>query len=456
MRFRQFHLFFIVLSISIVACQKVNIQYGTQALDNQYTQVTVTDTFTTYLSTVKVDSFVTSATGVTLLGGYTDTSFGRIDTKCFFNLKPPPYTSSTVYDSTIYDSLRLILRLNRNYYGDTTKPLHIDVSRLSQQINFPINLYSFYNVDSFPVYNGFIGGGDFIVNPTFYTDTISIPMSDALGQEFLSKLQNGLDLDLQSTNNFLYYFNGLRLSSNATTNLILNCKDSAILRLSYSKVGPDTLENHHIDFTLNSKSHHFNNITVDRSKLVNGLQNLSHNDSIIPSGQMNNRAYSQYASGVMTKITFPSLPNILKIPYFSEILSARLKVIPIMGTWDTYYFLPPSLSLATTNVSNNVGSGLTSAGSNSAETGNLVLDYTNVYNTGYTYDVSSYIKSLAISAQAYSNSITQPPYENYGLLLLPPSPASVTQFSRIVVGNQNQPQNFRTYLEISYLTIQPQ
>ena len=456
MRLRQFHLVFLIISIFIVAsCQKVDIQYGNQALDNQYTQIVRVDTFSVNLATVFVDSFVTSSTGVTLLGGYTDSAFGRIETKCFFDLQPPPYTKSTVYDSTTYDSLRLILKVNKSYYGDTTKPLHIDVSRLSQRINLPINTYSFYNVDSFPILSK-IGSGDFVVYPTSFTDTLSIPLNDGLGQELLTKLKNGSDLDLQNSSNFLYYFNGLCLSGNASNNLILNCKDSAIMRLSYHKVGPDTLEKHHIDFVLNSKQHHFNNIKVDRSSLQNGLQNIGHLDSIIQSSATNNRSYSQYASGVATKITFPTLYNLLKVPYYSKILTAQLRVIPVRGTWDTYYFLPPALNLATTNLTNLVSSPLVSPGSNGAETGNLVVDYIHGDNTAYTYDVSNYIKSIILSAQAYSYSLTNPPANNYGLLLVPPSPASVTQFSRIIVGDQNQPLNFRTVLELYYLTIQPQ
>ena len=453
MQFKRVIFFFSFIFFCITACQKVDINYGNQVLDNQYTQVISIDTFTASLSTVYIDSFPTSGTGVTLLGGFYDTSFGRIDTKCFFELNPPTYEK--VYDSTRFDSLRLILSLNRNYYGDTTQPIHIDVSQLSQQILFPINIYNFYNVDKFPV-SGVIGSRDFIVHPTYYTDSISIPIDKGIGQTLLNKLKNPLDLDLQTSDNFLHYFKGLCLSSNAATNLILNCKDNIIMRLSYSKPGPDTLEHHHIDFTLGNKEHHFNNIQVDRSKLNNTVfKKIGHN-SIIPSSQLNNRAYSQYASGVMTKITFPTIFNLLKIPYYSKILSAQLKIIPVKGTYDTYYYLPPSLNLFTTNLTNVLGGALTAPGSNNAETGNLITDYTNGDNTVYNYDVSNYIKSLIENPQAYGYSINNTPSNNYGLLLAPSSPASITQFSRIIIGDKNQPVNFRTLLVINYLTVQPQ
>lgn len=451
MRLKQVIYFLFLTLFFFTACKKVDIEYGNQVLENQYTQAVSVDTFTTSLATLFVDSFPTSGTGVTLLGGFTDTAFGRLDTKCYFDLNPPAYEK--VYDSTRFDSLRLILKLNRNYYGDTTQPIHIDVKRLSQQILFPQNVYSFYNVDKFPVYSDLIGSGDFLVHPTYYTDSISVKLSDALGKTLLNKLKNPLDLDLQNSENFLHYFNGICLSGNSKNNLILNCTDAIVMRLTYSKPGPDTLEKHYIDFTLANKEHHFNNIQVDRSNTP--LKNIGHKDSVFSSSRLNNRAYSQYASGVLTKITFPTLYNLLKVPYYSKILSAQLKIVPVKGTYDTYHFLPPSLNLTPTNLSNIVGGGLTIPGTNSVQNGNLVIDYTTGDNTSYNYDVSNYIKALIANPLAYGYSINNTPANNYGLLLVPPSPASITQFSRIILGDQNQPKNFRTILQINYLTVQP-
>ncbi len=446
MRLRQFLLFSLLISIYITACEKVDIQYGTQYLDNQYTQIVKVDTFTTDISTVFVDSFQTSASGITLLGGYTDSAFGRIDTKSYFELTPPPYTKS--YDSARFDSLRLILRLNKNYYGDTTKPLHLEVNRLSQQINFPENQYAFYNTQSFSVFPKVIGSGDFLLNPTFYSDTISIKMDDALGREFLSKLKNASDQDLQNDNNFLYYFNGLRISSNSDAKMIINCTDNITMRLSFSRPGSDTLEKHHIDFTLGNKQHHFNAVKTDRSNLKTPLQKIDHFNNIISGASMGNRAFSQYTSGVMARIKFPSIKELLKLPNYVKILTAKLKVVPMRGSYDTHYFLPPSLSLCSTDITNNVGSPLVAGGTGETQNGNLYLDNTYNDNTVYTYDVSNYIKNL----------VTNPQSNNYGLLLLPPTAASTTEFSRIIIGNKNLlPENKNTTkLEIYYLTIQPQ
>ena len=446
---KQFALLVFIILFSITACKKVDIQFGTPILDNQYTQIVKTDTFTASLSTVFVDSFTTSGSGVTLLGGYTDTSFGRIDTKCFFDFAPPSYTAS--YDSTRFDSLYLILKLNRNYYGDTTKPLHLDVRRLSQQIQFPIYRSSFYNIDQFSTFPTVLGSTDVMVQPKYYTDSIVIRLDDHLGKEFLSKLKDKADLDMQNSNNFLYYFNGLCLSSNSQSNMILNCTDNIVMRLSYNKPGVDSVEKNHIDFNLNDKQHHFNNITVDRSSLKTGLKNIGHN-SKIPSELLNNKAYCQFASGVMTKINFPSLPELLKYTNYIKILSATLKVVPVKGSYDTYYYLPPSLNLYQTDINNGLGSalsGISSSGSYTTQNGNLYTDIIYGDRTRYTYDVSSYIKYLIANPLAS--------IKDYGLLLAAPAPASQTQFDRVIIGDKNYPDRIsNTILEINYLTVQAQ
>jgi hypothetical protein len=446
---RQFISFFLLASVCFFACKKVDIQFGQELVDNEYTQIVRVDTFSAELSTVLIDSFITSAKGVTLLGGYTDPQFGRIDTRCFFDLVPPTYIAHG-YDSTRFDSLTLILRLDRSYYGDTvTTPLHLEVRQILQQIVFPQeNVSYFYNNQSFKVDSTDppMGTANVFVNPTFYTDSITIRLPDTLGQKFLSKLQNPNDYDLQSNISFLDYFYGLCLSSNSSTNLILGCKDSVIMRLSYEKTGIDSIEKYHADFTLANKQHHFNNISVNRAGTPLSSLGTTPSLRVISSTQLNNQAFSQYASGVATKITFSSLGDLLKIPSYKKILRAQLKLVPVKGYYNTTYYLPPALTLAATDLNNGVGSalgGYSSNGSFATQTGNLFLDNAYGDNTAYTYDLTAFIKQY----------IQNPIDNNTGLLVVPPSPASVTQFPRIVIGDRYQ-QYSKTLLEIYYVTVQ--
>ncbi|KAI9430566.1 hypothetical protein F5148DRAFT_1296273 [Russula earlei] len=426
-----------ILLISLIcagtACTKVDVNFGGEFVDNSLSQIIKTDTIAPVLSTVYLDSFPTSAKGVTLVGGYTDPIFGRIDTKTYLEVAPP--STSAPYTNATFDSLSIIFKINHTYYGDTTKPVHIDVYQLSDYITPPITSSSLYNIDQFPVSN-FLGGRDILISPTkvypypgiLPTDTFTIRLSDALGKTLLKKLQTPGDPDMISAATFLQYFKGLRISSNAATNLVLGCKDSVIMRLSYQKA--DLYPVHlNADFVLSNSSHHFTNISVNRTGTP--LATLPLKKVILSTAPgADSAAYTQAAAGAMTKITFPTLRSVLQAQNFVSIVKAVLIVRPVKGTYDNGFYLPSQLNLATTDLYNQPGGALSApsaVGGVSSSFGTLYLDYLGE-NTGYTYDISSYIKAIV-------NDPSPDHINNNGLLLVPPSPAFETQFSRIVVGN---------------------
>ncbi len=113
---------FLAFLFSLHACTKADVNVGTQLADDQFTQIVMTDTFSVKLSTVYIDSFVTSGTGTGLAGSYNDNAFGQVNVSSCYQLKPP---SSLSNQSVAFDSLKLLLKCNRNYYGDTTKPLQL-------------------------------------------------------------------------------------------------------------------------------------------------------------------------------------------------------------------------------------------------------------------------------------------------------------------------------------------
>lgn len=409
-------------SVVFFACKKVDIQFGDQFLDNGYTQVIKVDSFSVDLSTVYVDSFITSAKGVTLVGSHTDPAFGQVTVNNFLEVAPPVYADS--FAATTFDSLTLILRLNKSYYGDSSQPIHIDVNRLAEPITgYDDNLLNLYNTQHFAVLPTPIGSTDVMVRPN-QTDSVSIRLNDNLGKELLKKLQDPNDADMQSSNAFLQYFYGLRISSGTSGSMIFGCKDSVIMRLHYKQPGL-YVQNKTWDFNLANKNHHFNNIHVNRSGTV--LKDLPVLKQI-NSSLTGNTAYTMYAAGVMAKIRFPTVRDLLKLPDFAKILKATLVVRPVRGSYGPFYFLPPALRLATTTQLNQIGSDIdfiSSDGTATAQTGDLSVDYLYGESTNYTYDLTRYLKSIITDGTINAN----------GLLLIPGSPALETAFGRLVMGN---------------------
>jgi len=437
-----FIVFFSIL-ISTIACKKVDIQFGNDLIDDNSTRIIKVDSFGVDLSTIYIDSFATSSMGTTFLGQYTDPEFGKITPSTYFEVQPPIY--SEIYDNTSFDSLTLILKLNKTYYGDSTQKLHIDVSRLAEKIVPPDNGSSLYNVDAFQT-SGIIASKDIVVNPR-QTDTICIRLPNSLGQQILQKLQSKNDDSVKTADNFINFFNGLKISTNNSNgNLIVGCSDSAIMRLQYKKADI-ILQNLNADFTLANKAHHFVNIAVDRTGTKLGTLGFGPNNKEISSLLTGNFGYTQPISSTMLKLTFPSLRDLLKVTNFAKVLRAQLIIRPASGTYMGLYTLPPSLQLYTTTQLNLQGTALTAIGSSGAaevQTGNLYIDYLYGQNTTYSYDISTYIKAILQDATVTKN----------GLLVLPPSPAYQTSFARLVAGDRLAGTSGRIELQIYYLAVQ--
>ncbi len=424
----------------------MDIQFGDQYLDNDHTQVIKIDSFGVDVSTVYVDSFVTSGKGAAVIGGYIDAVFGRINAASYFEVVPPAYAEPYVADSfktAKFDSIALILKPDKSYSGDTTKPVTITVHQLAEPIVFYDNsLSNIYNTQSFKVNITPLASKNISVRPNA-GESIVIRMDDNLGKALLKKYQDPNDADIKSNDAFLQYLYGFRLSAGSNSPLIFGCSDSVIVRLYYKKQGL-YLESRTLDLTLANKAHQFNNINVDRSASV--LKNLAAVKEI-NSSLSNNTAYTLYAAGAMAKIRFPTIRDILKLPNYTKILKASLIVRPLRGTYGaTSYTLPPQLRLSSADLTNGIGYDLTftgSDGSTGSQNGNLVVDNLYGEGTSYAYDLTNYIRAALLDVTINAN----------GLLLIPFSPAMETQFGRLVMGNRSNMEG-KMELLIVYAAVQ--
>ena len=133
----------------LFGCNKPQIQFGEAYVNNNYSNIVLVDTLSAKLSTIYRDSVITSGSSSILVGKYSDDFFGTTTAKSFIELQPPPVV---MLDSkAVYDSVALILRPNKSYYGDTTSVSQMAVYQLTNPLNFPQNQSQFYNKTNFPV-----------------------------------------------------------------------------------------------------------------------------------------------------------------------------------------------------------------------------------------------------------------------------------------------------------------
>lgn len=429
------------LFLGLQACKKADINFGDEFLNNPNTQVVKVDTFTAALSTVVLDSFSTNATGGVMVGGYDDLpNFGKLTTQSYMQIAPPAFQNASVYAGALFDSITLRVKI-KNFYGDSTKNFNIQVHELNEKITIPEESVSIFNHKTLAVKPTALANENRILRPRT-SPNLSIKLDNTLGQNWLNKLKNPNDNDIKTDAAFLEYFKGIRLSTNNTNSMAVSFTDSVIIRIHY-KVSDFILVEKTVDFNLVNNVNQFNNVEVRR--VGTPLQAFSSTVKELPSTATNNVSYLQSSTGVLTKISFPSIENILKLPNYTKLIRATLLVRPVTGTYSTSLFLPPALRLSTTTSANDIGPdlvGFASNGSSFVQLGDLQTDYFLGVNTRYQYDVTDYVKLL----------ISNPTYPRRSVLLVPQSPAFSTSFARAIFGNKQHLEN-KIELQLFYITV---
>ncbi len=437
----------------LVCCQKEpTITFGNNFVQNNNNSlIVVVDTVSVDLSTIFIDSAASAGTGTALIGNYNDNDLGYISSRSFFQVTP--FAVPSITNQAGYDSIALIMRINKSFYGDTTLPVGFKVNQLQTTILHPYQQYTFYTNSSFPTDPTYLGSiGNVTVIPTggytslFENDTIRIKMSDALGNELFTMLRNQSDT-VKNSQTFINYFKGLCVSAlNPAPAALYGFRDTMVMRIYYHEPTLITT-NKFADFKLNNRPLQFNNVTVDRS--ATPLQYLIKPTGTVqtppetPSALTGNNAYLQPLTGLKIKISFPYLRNLLARPDFLSVLRAELIIKPKKGSYNIgNYRLPAVLNLNVTDLNNLIGGALTLNGV--TQTGNLTIDYLNAGNTSYSYDISGYIgQQIGLIG----------PNDN-GLILNMPSPANDTTLNRLVLPDRVQAAvNDRVSLKLYYTSL---
>jgi Domain of unknown function (DUF4270) len=413
----------VLLMLVVSACTKPVISFQSVYNGDNATNVITIDTFAVQVSTVFLDSFVTSGTSTQLLGRYIDPFFGTITSQNYSDIGTPnPLPVLTNY--SVYDSIQLILRINKTFYGDTTKVQRYEVSQLTQVMDFPGIQTAFFNKNSIPYDPTVLGSTDVKINPFAgltsqrQGDSVKITMPNSMGQDLFGLLFRQPDTITNPTI-FRGYFKGLTVYPDTTLpGAIYGFRDTLILRIYYHEPGVVVVQKT-ADFHLTNAATQFNQITVDRTGTP--TQSLSEANPELPSTSSGNQAFLQPITSLYVKLLFPTITNLLAYQDYLAVMKAQLIIKPVQGTYSPLYNLVPQVNLSLTNQANTIGGPLPYGN------GNLSIDYLYGTNTNYSYDITTYIQN-ALTQGAESNA-------KNGLMLIAPSTSYNTMFNRTILGN---------------------
>lgn len=425
---------FLISGLHFMACQNHSSDFilGEKFTESN-TSIQLIDTLSVQLSTVLLDTIETAGTGNIFVGHFQDDVFGGITCHSYFQVGLPSGFDFQVEDQ--YDSLTLVILYNGYSFGDTTKLQRFEIHQLTEPITLNDNNTLTSDV-SFEYNPNPIGELTYAPRPMTLKDTLSIRLSDDLGSNLFNRLMN--DPEMQGNEDlFLSYFPGLALVTDeafegSVIGFYANIGTDARMILHTSRMEL-TVEKVDYVFGLNDIDKQFNQILHDFSST--SLNPLHEQKNELSSVETDNLAYIQGGSGLVVRVDFPSLSEIMLFER-GEIAEAILSISPVHNS-TIEFTLPSDLILFKTDNTNQLLESVkTSDGVISSST--LVVDEFYYENTAYTFDVTQYLKD------ELADSYIDP---EDGLLVTLPTNTHNTRFYRAMMDSKGP----NTELKIYYL-----
>jgi len=431
----------IFLGLLIISCDS-DIDAGEFVVGSDYlaikNKVVSIDTLTIDVSTIKLDSLVTSSESRILVGNYDDPIFGKIKSDSYFQVHAYSYdlysqNSDTDATGYVFDSIAMIMRYDDYYYADTTKVQTLNVHRVMKNFKPNVNDYSFYNNSSLAYNEASLGSITYRPKP-LSKDSINIKMNTEFGLELFNKFKNK---EITTYEEFTDYLKGFVLkSSSSTSSSVIGFNLSSVLRLYYSKGKGETGDNYVMDFTISDISKQFNAISSDRAGTL--IQDLPLSKMNLSSVFTGNKGFIQSGTGIACRVDFPSIKQLKYISEKGTIVDARLIVKPAKYSYSQFP-LPKTLNIYVVDKLNRIKSTLTDL------SGNTVVASLNNADDEFGEDVSY---ELSLGAFLQKEMLKESDSKS-GLLFTLPNLSKVVD--RVVLGDQSSKEN-KMKLQIYYIT----
>ncbi|MFH6990360.1 DUF4270 family protein [Flavobacterium collinsii] len=404
-------------------------------------KVILIDTMSVEVSTINFDSLVTSNQKRILVGNYEDPIYGKVKSNSYFQLASDSYTlkndgSDTETTNYVFDSISMILKYDKYYYGDTTRVQTFHIHRLIQKVKPNTENYNFYNNSVLSYSDESLGAISFKPRPV-EKDSINIKMSSAFGAALFQKLKKREITDFDSFNEYLKGLVLVSSTSNSGSVIGFHVATSKV-RLYYSKYQANTEEIPYIiDFEILDAQKQFNSISSDKTGTI--IQNLPASNSKLSSSLTNRQGFIQAGTGVACRIDFPNIKQLKNISANGAIVDAQLVLKAVNNTYSEKYPLADSLKIYVSDNLNRISTSLVnSAGTAVFGLLNKKSDEFNE-NVGYSIPIGYFLQKEMLKQSNIRSSL---------ILTLPGISKTV---NRIVLGDQKHLNN-KLQLKIYYIS----
>jgi hypothetical protein len=289
-------------------------------------RLVLVDTLIINVSTVVMDSVVTSGKELLLAGVYNDPRLGKITSKGYFQVGFP---RTTPKKDDIYDSISLIMTYDGYSHGDTLQLQKLMVKRLTEKLQFKEQT-SFYNTTQLEYDQTSLGELVFYPRPIL-KNKIAIGLDKDFGQEIFDYLNQAQDDEFKD-DEFNTFFKGLVLvPDEMTSNAIIgySVSDTNVLVRIYTHTIDNELKTSEINLYFQNKNLQFNQITCDWTN--NPVFADHRQKKEIPSSETSNVSFINAGLGMFTKLSFPTMASLIEFENCA-LVRAVLYIKPALGT----------------------------------------------------------------------------------------------------------------------------
>jgi len=392
-----------LLSAFFFSCEDpINIAVDTPSTGGQFS-TTFTDTLTVSKATVMLDSIVTSLQSGAIFGRYKDPVFGDVSATMYTQLTLPYDATTGAYaplvfpsaDSAkaVYDSMYVYLVHNGFSYGDSTRPITLNIHRLTEDF---VKNKKYVNDNSLaynptPLASQVLTYKDFKRAISSTRDSlITFKMPNELGNELFAIVGKDAARDIDK---FTAAVKGFAFTVNQDAQAMygLTLSTSSSYSLLYYHAQDDTVGK---ALALTFLGERFSEIKGNRQGTV--LQDLKQLGAI-PATLTGNKTYIQTGVGITTKVSFPTLADLLKVGSNNVAINkAELIIEPDLDFVSGSYRPPIQIALVeigtdnrlkkTNNVEDYVALDVASGVQ-------YVSDYSTT-NNNYKFNFTSYIQDI--------------------------------------------------------------
>lgn len=424
---------------------------GNVFLDNKAV-IGYVDSFSLKLSTIRLDSFITTGSTDIFLGSFNDKEVGNVHTEIYVPINFAMKTN--VADDAVYDSMLICFKPNGSWVGDTITPREVKIYEVLEEIK---PLYTSLQQTMFnnqKLKRGETALATVKLNPSPLTDVSWARMSDSVGQLWFDMLKNADDV-MDKNEYFEEFFRGICIvpqTTDFTWGLgFVGQSDAALasyekkiedagefeIRLYYRQSGDDEDGSYMKFVAKRNNSYQYTYFNNDRSGTP--FENLEIDGDRVYSSQSGNKAYIQTGSGMALRIDCPSLSVLRSAAEYMTVIDARLIIRPKEYSFDETYPLPSTLYLAVSDESNDLLANLPDMSGNivsspiyySSETGQPF----------YSFSLLRFVRNRMLTIAD-----TEP-----ALIVLPNDVENTTTFKRLVV-DDNSTYAENVQLMVYYIT----